>query len=145
MFKFEKSILIDRPQQEVFDYVTNFANDSKWQSGIESVEQTSEGPIGAGSTLLYKVKFLGREIETVIEVTGYDSPNQASVKSIAGPVPFENTYNFESRENGTQLSIIAQAEIGGFFKMAEGLVGKQVEKQMDSDAAALKKLLEAGS
>lgn len=144
MYKFEKSILINRSQQEVFDFVTNFANDSKWQSGIESVEQTSDGPVDVGSTLRYKVKFLGRQIEAVIEVTGYDPPNQASVKSINGPVPFENTYKFEPKEDETQLSIIGQAEIGGFFKMAEGLVGKQFEKQMDADAAALKKLLEAG-
>ena len=144
MFKFEKSILINRPQQEVFDFVTDLNNDSKWQSGIESVERTSDGPIGVGSTWRYKSKLLGREVETEIEMTGYDPPNQASVKSIGGPVPFENTYTFESKDGGTQMTFNGQAEMGGFFKMAEGLVGKQLEKQMDSDGAALKKLLEAG-
>jgi len=144
MFKFEKSVFINRPQQEVFDFVTNLNNDSKWQSGIESVERTSDGPIGVGSTWGYKLKFMGREIEADIELTSYDSPNQASVKSIGGPVPFENTYTFESKDGGTQMTLNGQAEIGGFFKMAEGLVGKQMEKQMDADGAALKKLLEAG-
>jgi carbon monoxide dehydrogenase subunit G len=144
MFKFEKSITINRPQQEVFDFVTDLSNDSKWQSGIVSVERTSDGPIGAGSTWSSKLKFLGREMEAEIELTSYDSPNQSSVKSINGPVPFENTYKFESKGNGTQMTISGQAEIGGFFKMAEGLVGKQFEKQMDADGAALKKLLEAG-
>jgi len=144
MFKFEKSVFINRPQQEVFDFVTNLNNDSKWQSGIESVERTSDGPIGVGSTWGYKLKFMGREIEADIELTSYDPPNQASVKSIGGPVPFENTYTFESKDGGTQMTLNGQAEIGGFFKMAEGLVGKQMEKQMDADGAALKKLLEAG-
>jgi uncharacterized membrane protein len=143
MYKFEKSIMIDRPQQEVFDFVTNLANDSKWQSGIESVERASDGPIGAGSTWRYKLKFLGREVEAEIEMTGYDPPNQSSVKSIGGPVPFESNYKFESKEGSTEMTISGQAEIGGFFKMAEGLVGKQLEKQMESDAEALKKLLEA--
>jgi len=144
MFKFEKSVFINRPQQEVFDFVTNLNNDSKWQSGIESVERTSDGPIGVGSTWGYKLKFMGREIEADIELTSYDPPKQASVKSIGGPVPFENTYTFESKDGGTQMTLNGQAEIGGFFKMAEGLVGKQMEKQMDADGAALKKLLEAG-
>ena len=84
MFKFEKSIMINRPQQEVFDFVTDLANDSKWQTGIVSVERTSEGPIGAGSTWRYKLKFMGREMEAEIELTSYDPPNQASVKSIGG-------------------------------------------------------------
>ena len=39
---------------------------------------------------------------------------------------------------------VSQAELGGFFKLAEGLVGKQIEKQMETDSAKLKKLLEAG-
>jgi len=69
MYKFEKSIMINRPQQEVFDFVTNLSNDSKWQSGIVSVERTSDGPIGAGSTWVYKLKFLGREMEAEIKLT----------------------------------------------------------------------------
>jgi uncharacterized membrane protein len=144
MYKFEKSIMINRPQQEVFDFVTDLSNDSKWQSGIVSVERSSDGPIRAGSTWVYKLKFLGREMEAEIELTSFDSPNQASVKSVNGPVPFENTYKFQSKGDSTQMTFSGQAEIGGFFKMAEGLVGKQFEKQMDADGAALKKLLEAG-
>ncbi len=37
-----------------------------------------------------------------------------------------------------------KGEFGGFFKLAEGLVGKQAEKQSESDLAALKLLLESG-
>ncbi len=43
-----------------------------------------------------------------------------------------------------QLNIRAWAEIGGFFKIAEGLVGKQARKQFDLDFEALKLLLESG-
>jgi hypothetical protein len=50
----------------------------------------------------------------------------------------------ESRENGTQLTLRAQKEGGGFFKMAEGLVGKQAEKQTEADFEALKLMLETG-
>jgi uncharacterized membrane protein len=143
MFKFEKSVLIDRPQQEVFDFVMNLENDPKWQASIVSVKRTSDGPIGAGSTFRYETKFLGRKSETEIQLTGYNPPSGASVKAINGPVPFENTYKFESNGNGTKMTFSGQAEIGGFFKMAEGLAAKQMEKQMEADATALKKLLEA--
>ena len=50
----------------------------------------------------------------------------------------------ESQENGTQVTETFQAEVGGFFKLAEGLVGKQMEKEFDTDFDALKLLLEAG-
>jgi len=144
MFKFEKSILINRSQQEVFDFVMNLENDPKWQASIVSVKQISDGPIGEGSTFRYETKLLGRKSETEIQLTSYDPPNGASVKAINGPVPFENTYKFESKGSGTQMTFSGQAEIGGFFKIAEGLAAKQIEKQFDADGAALKKVLETG-
>jgi uncharacterized membrane protein len=144
MIKFEKNVLINRPQQDVFDFVTDLSNDPKWQSSIESVVQVSDGPIGVGSTWRYVTKFLGRKNETEIQMTSYEPPHQSSVKAVSGPIPFENTHKFQNQDGGTLLTFIGQAEIGGFFKMAEGLVGKQLEKQMEADAAALKRLLEVG-
>ena len=97
-----------------------------------------------GSTKHGVGKVLGRKIESTNEITAWDPPNEYSYKSISGSFPFETTYKFESSENGTQLSVSAQLEIGGFFKIAEGLVGKQAQKQLDNDFDALKLLLEAG-
>lgn len=143
MYKFEKSIFIRRNPQEVFDFVTDPANNSKWQSGVESGEWTSEGQVGVGSTQRSVNRFLGRDIEADLEVTKYDPPNEAGVKTISGPVQFEATYMLEPKENGVQLSLSGQAEFGGFFKLAQGMVGKQLEKQMESDLAALKEMMES--
>ena len=144
MYKFESSIFINRPQQEVFDYVTNPANSAQWQSGTESAEWTSDGPPGVGSTFKVVARFLGRKAELVGEITGWDPPNLQRVKSVGGPVPFEGTSKFEAQGDGTLLTQTGQAEFGGFFKLAEGLVGKQLEKQGESERAALKLLLESG-
>ena len=144
MFTFERSIFINRPQQEVFDFLSNPANNAQWQSSNQSAEWTSEGPVGVGSTYRSVGRFLGRKMDSTIEVTIWDPPNQFGSKVVSGPVPFESTGSLESQENGTQLTVTFQAEIGGFFKIAEGLVGKQGEKQFDADLGALKLLLEAG-
>ena len=144
MYKFESSTFINRPQQEVFDYVTNPANNAKWQDGTESAEWTSAGPPRVGSTVKFVAKLLGRKIEAVVEVTGWDPPNLLSIKSVGGPIPFESTQRFAAQGDGTLLTETGQAEIGGFFKLAEGLVGKQLEKQSEASRAALKLLPEAG-
>jgi carbon monoxide dehydrogenase subunit G len=96
-----------------------------------------------GSTFRGVGKALGRKIESTLEITIWDPPNQYAQKSISGSFPYETTYKFESSGNGTQLSVDAQLEIGGFFKIAEGLVGKQAQKLIDTDFEALKLLLEA--
>lgn len=143
MIKIEKSIFIDRPQEEVFDFMGNLENDIQWRN-LESAERTSDGPIGVGTTWREASNFMGREIELDIETIGYDPPHQLINKSISGPFPMEVTIHFKALDGGTLISLSAQGEFGGFFKMAEGLVSKQVEKQVDTEWAALKKLLEAG-
>ena len=55
----------------------------------------------------------------------------------------ENTNRFESKDGGTQLIQDFQGEVGGFFKMAEGLAIRQIQKTIESDGKALKRLLEA--
>ncbi len=49
-------------------------------------------------------------------------------------MPFEFSIKLSSVENGTQLSVSGKVEFGGLFKLAEGLVAKQAEKQFDTDA-----------
>jgi hypothetical protein len=62
---------------------------------------------------------------------------------IKGPIPYESTIKLEAQDNGTLLTFSGQVEFGGFFKLAEGLVGQQLKKHQEADLAALKLLLEA--
>ena len=52
------TIEIGRPVEDVFTYLAEPSNVVKWESGVEVMELTSEGPIGVGSK--------GRRVETYI-------------------------------------------------------------------------------
>lgn len=143
MYKIDHSIFINRPQQEVFDYLSDPANTVQWQSGTIFSEWISEGPPGAGSVYKVRAKVLGREVETEMEILDWNPPNMLAYKTINGPVPLENTTTFAAQGEGTLVTHSIRTEFGTFFRLAEGLVGKQVEKQIASDSAALKLLLES--
>jgi hypothetical protein len=64
---------------------------------------------------------------------------------VSGPVPVKGDMKFETEGNGTKMTIGGQVEAGGFFKLAEGMVKKQLESQFVTNLDALKLLLEAGS
>ncbi len=142
MFEVKKSIFINRPQQEVFDFSTDPTNDPKWRESSISAEWTSEGPVRVGSTAHTVDKLMGREMESTNEVTAWDPPNEYGFKTVGGPMPFEATMKFESKGAGTQLTLSGQAEVGGFFKLAEGLVRQQLEKQIERDIKGLKAYME---
>ena len=56
---------------------------------------------------------------------------------------FEGVSKFESKDGGTLVIQNFEGEVGGFFSIAEGLAIKQLQKQIETDGNALKKLLEA--
>jgi carbon monoxide dehydrogenase subunit G len=143
MATFDTSIFINRPPQEVWDYFTNPANDNQWGTA-EHAEWTSEGLPGVGSTIRSVGKLLGRDVESSIEITVWDPPKEYAYKSTSGPFPFEATMILEPKENGTQLNAHLIGEVEGWLKMAGGLLMKQLEKVIDTNFEALKKVLEAG-
>jgi uncharacterized membrane protein len=145
MFKLEKTIFINCPQQEAFDYASDPANAHKWQSQVLSVEWSSDSPHGVGSTQRAVARFLGRDIETNSEITMWDPPNQHGFKAVGGPVPIEGGMKFVPEGNGTKVIMGGQIEAGGFFKLAEVLVKKQLESQFVTNLEALKLLLESDS
>jgi carbon monoxide dehydrogenase subunit G len=144
MINFSTTIHIERPQQEIFDFMADPTNDTEWRDSAVSSEWVGEGPAGVGSKLKSVDRLLGRKIESTSEVTVWDPPRQYGQKSIGGPVPFALTVTLDPAGSGTQVTIEGQAEIGGFFKLAEGLAGKQLKKQIETDFAGLKRVLEAG-
>ena len=74
MYTFEKSLVITRPQQEVFDFVTNPANHTQWQRTtlcsdmIKEVEFPSEGATLRG--LLFLPESQTRRLPLVIMAHG---------------------------------------------------------------------------
>lgn len=145
MITFEKQLFIyNRSQQEVFDYISNPANDPEWRDSVVLVEWTTDAPHGVGSTQHSVDRFLGRNLDSTIEITVWDPPYQFGQRVVSGPAPFEMTLTLVPAENGIQLNMVGQAEFTGFFKMAEGLIGKELNKTLDSELNNLKRVLEDG-
>ena len=145
MFNFEQSIWINRTPEEVFDYLSEPTNDAEWRGSSLSAEWISDSPHGVGSTYKSVDKLMGRKIEATQEITAWDSPNQFGFKGASGPMSFELTFTFEAQDNGTKATISVEAQTRGLFKMAEGLAAKQMEKQVSTDIAGLKRVMEGGT
>jgi uncharacterized protein YndB with AHSA1/START domain len=68
MIEVETSVLIDRPIQQVFEFVTTPENDAKWYVGLESWDHTPDEPAGVGSTSQSKIRFLDIPVEVTWKV-----------------------------------------------------------------------------
>jgi uncharacterized protein YndB with AHSA1/START domain len=144
VIRIEFSIDVDRPPTEVFAYLTDAASLPEWQSS--AVEAHWEGEKTAGAHVREVRKFLGRRMESELEVTEYEPDRRFGLKVLSGPVPFSVQHTLEPRDGGgTHLTFVGEGEPGGFFKLAEPIVGRTAERQFKTDFETLKDILEARS
>lgn len=72
MTKIEHSVLINRPVDEVFGFVTDFERLPQCAAEVVEVGKASTRPMDVGTTFAAAVRFLGRRIESVHEITEYE-------------------------------------------------------------------------
>lgn len=142
MIAFEKTVRIRRPQQEVFDFVSDPANDALYRNGARFSEWSSQGPVGVGSTMRTVDRFMGQEVETTSEITIWDPPEKYAFETVGGSFPARFTLEFEPIEGGTKLNLRGEIAFKGPLKVVEWLFGRQIEDQAQSDFDTLKLLLE---
>jgi len=143
MIKAESSIVINKPPVEVFAFVTNSDNTTKWQNGVEAV--ISDGPSNVvGSKYTEVRKFMGQEMKSVLEITAFEQDSKWAAKVLDGPVLYTVTATFTPEGTGTKMNTSVEGEPKGFFKIAGGMLESQLTKSLQEDAERLKKLLEGG-
>jgi hypothetical protein len=140
-----KNVLtINRPLPEVFDYLSDFQNSTKWQSGLVEVKGISEEPMAAGYQFTGVRNFMGRRLEALVELTSFEQNKQFAYKSLSKSLPFNQTFLFETTAEGTQLTSLFEMETSGLMGLAKPLIVSSLKRDMSADFATLKNLLENG-
>jgi uncharacterized membrane protein len=141
--RIEESVEINRPLEEVYEYVANPENLPEWTGTVIETRKGTLGPLLEGSTFTSVGKFLGRRVESPFEVIAHESPRLHSHKSTGGPLPMEWTLTFEEVAGGTRYTQVAEGEPGGFFGLVGPLLERVGRRQLRTDLENLKDLLEA--
>jgi uncharacterized protein YndB with AHSA1/START domain len=139
----QRTIVINRPADQVFAFFANPANDQKWREHVKEV--AADGPARVGSRVHQVVEGPGgRGIAADIEVTAYEPPTRYAFQVVAGPARPRGEFRFTPSGSGTQVAFSLSADLGGWKKL---LLSGPVQGSMDGEMRALdtaKRLLEAG-
>jgi len=138
----EKSIVINRPIDEVFAYVGDQRNTPQWQSGLIEVKRLTDGPPGIGTKHTFVRSFMGRKMEASNEYIAYEPGRIITFKTTSGPVQLEASYLFEAVAGGTHLTSRIAMDAKGLVSLAEPLIARSLRREMDAAFVALKSLLE---
>jgi carbon monoxide dehydrogenase subunit G len=140
---FETSVPIERPVDEVFDYVSDPGNFPNWNSAVQSVRQTSPGSDGVGATYLMERELPGGQAENELETVQINRPTLFVIRTTSGPTPFLYRYVLQDKGAGTLLELAAEVELEGIAGALGPLASRAVKRGVDSNFADLKRILES--
>jgi uncharacterized protein YndB with AHSA1/START domain len=80
----ENTITIERPIEEVFEYVSTPENDPTWVPASIRNQRTSLGPMRVGMTIEEDVKIFGRTSRDTWEVTEHERPTVIAYRATSG-------------------------------------------------------------
>lgn len=146
MIKTEVAVIIQRPIEEVFAYVTDVANFPRW-AGAVVVEsrQTSPGPLGVGTTFVQVNRFLLLRFTSQFTVKVYRPPSEFVYQTTAGLFQFTGHYTFAPVAGGTRFLSRDRAVPGGPLKLFAPLLRGISQRQVEGNLAKLKRILDAGA
>jgi uncharacterized protein YndB with AHSA1/START domain len=131
-------VTIRRPVDEVFSFIADGVNGSRWRPGITDITLLSGS--GVGATYKQGVRGPGgRRIDADYRVTEYEPDHRLAFEAIAGPVRPTGEFVLEEVADGTRLTFSLNAELGGIKRL---LMGGAVQKTMDAEVAATERLKE---
>jgi len=143
MARIEESVEIKRPADKVFAYTTDAKSWPKWQSTFPGAEQTSQGPVGVGTTFKGTIRMMGLTMKWTAKATECE-PNRKFGKSITcGLITNEQHKTYDRIEGGTRFTIVYNMKVGGPMKLFSPMIVSSMRKALKKALGNLKSILEA--
>jgi uncharacterized protein YndB with AHSA1/START domain len=128
----EGQIVIDRPVEEVFTYLSNPENHPQWEKVVVESKLMTNGPMRVGSKFKEQVKLMGPPIEVVCTITEYEYPRVVAFRSdTSSKIQYEARIHLEPVGNSTRLTFKGTNQFGGVWKLLEPILGGEMKKELE--------------
>ena len=127
---------IARPVDQVFAFVADGENATRWRPGVLDVRHVSG--TGVGATYQQGVKGPGgRRVDADYVITAYEPNRRIAFEATAGPVRPKGEYRFEDLGGSTRVTMSLEAQLSGLKAL---LMGGAVQKTMDSEVRTIESI-----
>lgn len=136
----ETTVYLQCAAKEAFAFVVDFRNNPRWQGGMQETQLIAGTSEEVGAVYQQVAHFLGRRIESTLEVIEIDPGHMMKATTAAGPFPITVTRIVEPEGEGCRVRAIIEGDATGFFKLAEPLMARLVKRSVDADYERLRSL-----
>lgn len=137
----EKSVVVNRPVQAVFDFILNGANNKLWRSSVLDIKPLDAAPYGVGSRFEQGLKSPTGRIPGDYVFTEVRPNELIAFQVTAGPARPTGVYRFQQKDGTTELTFVLDFKPGGLSKLMEPMIQRSMEQEVGM-LDALKAFLE---
>ena len=143
MTRIEHTLTIERPVEEVWDYLMDARNDPVWMAHVVEVGRGADQTVEPGLEIDETIKFLGKRLPVTMKITEHDPQRRSAIELTSSPVPGRGSYELEPVDGGTRLKATLETDAHGFFKLAEPVFARMARRDFTGNFETLKDILEA--
>ena len=142
MIRIQGEIAIDRPVDEVFDFVADERNEPRYNPRIRRVEKLTPGPIGQGTRFRAETAAMGRPTGIAIKYTAYQRPRRLASSIHMSAADIQGTLTFEPTAGGTRMGWIWDMRLRGFYRLLTPIIARSGRRLEQATWANLRQFLE---
>jgi uncharacterized protein YndB with AHSA1/START domain len=143
--RFEATVVIDRPIEEVFAFLADGENDPKFSPRVLEIAKTTDGRPGVGTVFASTVKDAGVKTQREFKLTEFEPPTRIRWAETSKNLVMarEGGYDLAQEGSGTRVTIYNVLEGRGRGKLIAPLALRSARKGADDFGMAIKRAVEA--
>lgn len=143
--RFEATVDIDRPLDDVFAFLAAGVNDQKFSPRVQEIAKTTDGPPGVGTVFVSTVKDAGMTTKREFEYTEFEAQRKIrwTERSKNIVTAKHGGYDFEKTGTGTRVTIFNELEGHGFGKAIAPLALWAARRDAPAFGNRIKKAIES--
>lgn len=104
MARIERQTTISAPVATVFSYLADFPHHGEWAAHPLRIEQTSEGPVGVGTTFASVGHQMGKDHKDEVKVTEYVPNSNIAFEAVGDSGQLRHHILLQEEGQGTRLT-----------------------------------------
>jgi hypothetical protein len=136
-------IIIDRPVEVVFDFVSDELNEPRYNPEMVSVEKLTPGSVGCGTKYRAQMRSRGRTLPMELEFTTFDRPVRLGSHASFSGIVTDGELTFERWGESTRIRWVWDITPTGAVRLFTPLVAWMGRRQEARIWAELKRVLES--
>lgn len=126
MITVEREILVERPADEVFDFLADVRNEERWNPNVLRIESEADGPLSVGETFEGVYRRGGRMRFELVEAV---RPSRLVFRGGGRQMALVGTLELEQAGSATRVRMKGEMEPRGLMKLLAPLMRKPIERQ----------------